>query len=77
MGTRTVRLDETVYERVKAYKHDDETFSEAVGRLIGGPSLLELVGALDEEQVAQMREVIDERDRDDDADVRELVTRFE
>ncbi|MBB6647487.1 DUF7557 family protein [Halobellus ruber] len=34
MGTKSVRLDEEVYERVRAYKRDDETFSDAVARLI-------------------------------------------
>jgi|JXWS01.1.fsa_nt_gb predicted CopG family antitoxin len=43
MGTKSVRLDEDVYERVKAHKQDDETFSEAVARLMRDVSLLDLV----------------------------------
>jgi hypothetical protein len=43
MGTRNVRLDEDVYERVAAHKRDDETFSEAVDRLLRDVSLLDLV----------------------------------
>jgi len=34
-GTKSVRLDEHVYELVESHKRDDETFSEAVERLIG------------------------------------------
>ena len=41
METKTVRLDEEVYERIKAHKRDDETFSEAIDRLTGGYSLLD------------------------------------
>ncbi|WP_315910561.1 antitoxin VapB family protein [Halapricum hydrolyticum] len=36
METRSVRLDEDVYETIKARKRDDETFSEAIERLIDG-----------------------------------------
>ncbi|WP_311172562.1 DUF7557 family protein [Halobellus ordinarius] len=42
MGTKSVRLEEDVYERVKAHKRDDETFSEAVERLIRDVSLLDI-----------------------------------
>ena len=37
-----MRLEEDVYERVKAHKRDAETFSEAVKRLIRDVSLLDL-----------------------------------
>ncbi len=30
VGTRTVRLREDVYERVRAHTREDETFSEAI-----------------------------------------------
>ncbi len=41
MGTKSVRLDEDVYERVKDKKRDDETFSEAIDRLIGDYTLVD------------------------------------
>lgn len=41
MGTRTIRLDEDVYERLKSRKSDDETFSDAVDRLIDDWTLLD------------------------------------
>ena len=33
-----VRLEDNVYERLKANKREDESFSDAVKRLIGGQS---------------------------------------
>lgn len=44
MASTAVCLKEDVYERLKAAKRDDETFSETVERLLGGGSLWELIG---------------------------------
>jgi predicted CopG family antitoxin len=41
MGTKTVRLDEDVYERVKDQKQDGETFSEAIDRLLSDYTLMD------------------------------------
>jgi predicted CopG family antitoxin len=60
MGTKTVRLDEDVYERVRSQKREDETFSEAIDRLTGGSSLLDLEGTLDDEEADDVREAIEE-----------------
>jgi predicted CopG family antitoxin len=60
MGTKTVRLDEDVYERVRSQKREDETFSEAIDRLTGGSSLLDLEGTLDDEEAEDVREAIEE-----------------
>lgn len=76
MGTKNVRLDEDVYERVKSEKRDDETFSEAIERLIGGASLLELVGILSDDEAEAMRVAIEDVDEESTADVDGLVTRF-
>lgn len=46
MGTKSVRLDEDLYERIEAHQREDETFSEAIERLIGGYSLLDFTGGL-------------------------------
>lgn len=73
MGTRSVRLDEDVYETIKARKRDDETFSEAIERLIDGPSLLSLRGILSDEDATAFREAIDEADTDARKDVDGLV----
>jgi predicted CopG family antitoxin len=60
MGTKTVRLEEDVYERVRSQKRDDETFSEAIDRLTGGASLLDLEETLDDEETEDVREAIEE-----------------
>lgn len=60
MGTKTVRLDDDVYERIKARKSDDETFSETIERLVGGPSLLELAGILTDDEADVFRAAIQE-----------------
>ncbi|WP_049900721.1 antitoxin VapB family protein [Halococcus agarilyticus] len=58
--SKSVRLDEDVYEFVRARKRDDETFSEVIERLVGGPSLLELVGILTDEEASAFEEAIRE-----------------
>jgi predicted CopG family antitoxin len=76
MGTKSVRLDDDVYERVKAHKREDETMSEAIDRLIGRPSLHELGGILDGDRVDEMRKTIEDADEEDAAEVKEVVERF-
>jgi len=59
MGTKTVRLDEDVYERIKAKKREDETFSETVERLTSDWSLLDYDTGRSDEEVEQHREAIE------------------
>jgi len=77
MGTKNVRLDDDVYERVRSEKRADETFSEAIERLIGGASLLDLAGILSDEEAAEMREVIEDVKADSKEKTDESVARFE
>lgn len=72
-----VRLEDHVYERIKANKRADESFSDAVERLIGGQSLRDLRDVFDEGQVAEMREAIEAADQEDREEVREIADRFE
>ena len=72
MGTKSVRLDEDVYETVKAKKKEDETMSEAIERLIGGKSILDLYDTVSEEDADKMEEAIEEMDRRGRADMEEL-----
>ena len=72
-----IRLEDDVYERIKANKRDDESFSDTVSRLIGGRSLRDLRGVFDEDQVAEMRDAIKQADQDDRDDVRDVAERFE
>ncbi|WP_331234987.1 antitoxin VapB family protein [Natronorarus salvus] len=75
MGSKTVRLDDDVYERLRAHKRDDETFSEAVDRLLGEHSLLDLVGIYSEEEVEEVESALVEKERRDAARRRESFDR--
>jgi len=75
--SQQIRLDDDVYERIKANKRDDESFSDAVERLIGGRSLSDLRGVFDENQVTEMRDAIEQADEKDRDGVREVADRFE
>ena len=77
MSTKTIRLDENVYELLRSKKRDDETFSEAVERLLGGPSLRELAGILSDEEAAEFREVIDEANDDYDRKIETMLDEIE
>jgi len=72
-----IRLEDDVYERIKANKRDDESFSDAVERLIGGRSLSDLRDVFDENQVNEMRDAIDQADQQDRDEVRDVAKRFE
>ncbi|WP_290810443.1 antitoxin VapB family protein [Halovivax sp.] len=76
MGTKTIRLDEDVYERIKRQKRSDETFSEAIDRLTGAPSLAELGGIVDLERVEKMEAAIEAADEADAAEVEEFLDEF-
>jgi len=78
MGTRMVRIDESVYERIEAHKRDDETFSEAIERLLASPSLLSLAGILeDEDDAAAFEAAIDDADADFEDELDRVVDEFE
>lgn len=72
-----IRVEDDVYERIKADKRDDESFSDAVERLIGGRSLRDLRDVFDEDQVTEMRDAIDQADQQDRDEVRDIAERFE
>jgi predicted CopG family antitoxin len=77
MCTHTVQLDKDVYERIKSENRPDETLSETVKRLIGGPSLLELAGILSDEEADEFRDAIDESDVAGVREIDEFVGRFD
>ena len=72
-----IRVDDHVYERIKADKHPDESFSEAVERLIGGRPFRDLAEVFDPDQVAGMREAVARADRRDREAVDEVAERVE
>jgi len=59
MGSKTIRLEEDVYEMLAARKREDETFSETVERLVGGRSLVELAGIYTEAEVAEIEDALE------------------
>lgn len=77
MSTRTVRLDDEVYERIRSAKREDETFSEAIERLIGDVSLLDLAGNLDATAAAEAKAAIERSREVDRAKAREIADRSE
>ncbi|WP_311171089.1 antitoxin VapB family protein [Halobellus ordinarius] len=76
MGTKSVQLDEDTYAYIEARRREDETFSEAVDRLTRRPSISDLAGLLDSEDVETMRNAIDEADERDVDEARVLKERF-
>jgi len=75
MGTKSVRLDEAVYERIVAHKRDDETFSEAIGRLTSDYSLLAFAGDSADE-ADRHRELLAEADATAHENRRERLQRL-
>lgn len=75
--SRTIRLDDEVYERLEAVKRDDETFSEAVERLLSGRSLLNLVGLWSADEVVAIPSTFETVDADARDDIADLVDRLE
>lgn len=69
-----MRLEEDVYESIRSRKRDDETFSEAIDRLTGGASLLDLEGTLSDEEADEAREAVAESR---EADIREAEDLYE
>lgn len=59
--SRSVRLSEEAYERLKALRREDETLSEVVVRLTGERSFLELAGILSDEQADTLEDAIEDR----------------
>lgn len=72
-----IRLDDQVYEHVKSKKREDESFSDAIQRLIGGQSLRDLRNVFDDDDVDEMRDAIDAADEADREEVRDVAGRFE
>lgn len=73
MGTRTIRLDEDVYEYLKSRKRNDETFSEAVERLTRDWSLQDLAGTYTDDEADRHRELLRESERTSKRDREELL----
>ncbi|WP_247730278.1 antitoxin VapB family protein [Halovivax limisalsi] len=77
MATKSVRLEEDVYERIKAKKREDETFSAAIDRLTTEYSLLDFAGGYTDEEAADHRALLERSDETGVADHRELLERMD
>ena len=76
MGTESIRLDDDVYERIAAHKRDDETFSEAIGRLTCDYSLLAFAGGASAAEADRHRELLAEANATAREDRRERLQRL-
>jgi len=60
MGSKNISLREDAYRRLADAKEEDESFSDAIDRLLrrrdGEHPLYDLVGLLDEAKAAEVRE---------------------
>lgn len=77
MGTKTIRLDEEAYERLASRKHEGESFSDVVKRVMGERSLLEIAGILSEGEADELRATIEDRRNAREDELDELAERLE
>jgi predicted CopG family antitoxin len=75
--TKSVRLEDDVYEIIEANKREDETFSEAIERLVDRPPLLELAGILSDEEAEKVRDAIESSRKASAEDRDALLERFD
>jgi predicted CopG family antitoxin len=73
VGTKSIRLDEDVYERIKAQKREGETFSEAIDRLTSDYSLLDFAGGYSREDADRHRELLERSEKQAAAERRERL----
>lgn len=59
MGTRDVSIPEDVYEKLREERRSDESFGEAIDRLLGRRRLAEFWGDWSEDTTARAREAIE------------------
>ena len=60
MGTKNISIRDEVYRKLKSSKREDESFSDAIDRLLasreGEHPLYDLVGILDEDEAERLRD---------------------
>lgn len=77
MGTKTVRLDDDVYERIKSRKRPDETFSEAIDRLTSEWTLLDFAEGDRPIDADHHRELVERSERAGTEDSEARLERFD
>ncbi|WIV66362.1 antitoxin VapB family protein [Natrialbaceae archaeon AArc-T1-2] len=67
MGSKNISIPEDVYEKLREERRADESFGEAIDRLLGRRQLAEFWGAWDEKTADRARAAIEtSRERTDD-----------
>ncbi len=66
MSVKTITVTIEAYRKLRRAKRPGESFTDVINRIMGGPSVLELAGILDDEAGARMGEAIREIRRDFD-----------
>ena len=67
MGAKNISIPEDVYEKLREERREDESFGDAIDRLLGRRSLAEFWGAWSDVTADHAREAIGEsRRRSDD-----------
>lgn len=60
MGTKTISLEDSAYERLRAAKRPGESFSEVIRRILGGrePSFSDFRGLIDRRSARQLADAV-------------------
>jgi predicted CopG family antitoxin len=67
MGSKNISIPEDVYEKLREERRADESFGEAIDRLLGRRQLSEFWGAWEDDTATRAREAIEtSRDRNTD-----------
>lgn len=72
MGSKQVRLDDDVYAEIADEKRQDETFSEAIDRLVSDWRLSEWGTGRSREEIDAHREALESMDRIEAAETEQL-----
>ena len=59
MASKTISIPKDVYDKLREERLPEESFGDAINRLIGHQSLSEFYGSWSEETVIQTREAIE------------------
>jgi predicted CopG family antitoxin len=60
MGIRTIAVSDQVYERLRALKRPDESYSKLLDRIAGRSSLMDLAGVTGPDQVQTIRKSVED-----------------
>lgn len=73
MGSTNISIPDDVYEKLREERHEDESFGDAIDRLLGRRDLEEFWGAWSDETASRARNAV-EQSRRHNADRLERLT---